>query len=72
MADHEILELARTLRYDLTAAQAKLSELIRLAAKLEPPDPSKAMCPECGMSAKALPASTTLADHRWVRHGVEA
>lgn len=71
MADHKVLEIARTLRYDLTAAQAKLSELMRLAALLPGPDEDGRTCPECGLLARALPASTSLADHLWNVHGIE-
>lgn len=72
MADHEIMELARKIRYDLTAMQAKLSELMRQAALLEAPDADSRSCPECGLGAGSLPSSTTLADHRWQSHGVDA
>jgi hypothetical protein len=72
MADHDILEIARKIRYDLTAAQAKLSELMRLAALLEVPDEDAGRCPECGMGAGSLPQGVTLADHRFRAHDVEA
>lgn len=63
MADHEILELARTIRYDLTALQAKLSELIRLAG--EKTDRETHTCPDCGLGFKG---SMSLAEHRYVQH----
>lgn len=72
MADHEVLVLARKLRMDLTAMQAKVSELLSMAARLEAPADDERTCPECGLHARSLPTSTTLADHRWVSHGVEA
>lgn len=72
MPNHEILEVARKLRYDLTAVQAKLSELTRLAALLDAPDEDTRSCPDCGLHARALPRSATLADHRWTSHGVGA
>ena len=71
MADHDILEIARKIRMDITGLQAKLSELMRLAALLEAPDEDSRTCPECGMLARSLPASATLADHLWSAHGVE-
>lgn len=71
MADHEILEIARKIRYDLTGLQAKLSELMQMAALLEAPDADKRKCPECGLAASALPQGATLADHRHRAHGVE-
>ena len=72
MSDHDILKIAKTIRYDLTAAQAKLTELMRLAALLESPAADERMCPECGLGAESLPQSATLADHRWRAHGVES
>ena len=71
MADHEILAIARKIRMDMTAVQAKLSELMRLAAAL-PADEDARSCPECGLEARALPRSATLADHRRRAHDVEA
>jgi hypothetical protein len=65
------LEIARKIRYDLTTVQAKLSELMRHAARLEAPGEDSRSCPECGLSVRALPASTSLADHRWNIHEVE-
>ncbi len=41
----------------------------------EPPSPPSGKitsCPECGVTASSLPRSTTMADHRWQSHGVEA
>lgn len=71
MPDHEILEQAKRIRYDLTALQAKVTELLQMAAKLPEPKPDERTCPECGLEAKALPRSATLADHRWRAHGVD-
>lgn len=65
MADHEILALAKTIRYDLTSLQAKLTELIRLAALLEAPDPNANLCQVCGLRFKG---SNTLAEHLYVQH----
>ena len=72
MPDHDILETARKIRMDLTAMQAKLSELMRLAALLEAPAEGSRSCPECGLHARSLPRGATLADHRFRTHGVEA
>lgn len=65
MAEHEILAIAKTLRYELTGLQAKVTELIRMAALLEPPDPSKHLCETCGLRFKG---ERTLAEHRYVQH----
>ena len=70
MADHEIHELAKKIRYDLTALQAKVTELMQMAAKLPEPDDDTRSCPECGLSIKALPQGCTLADHRRRAHDI--
>ena len=72
MADHEILELARKIRYDLTALQAKTTELTKMAAKLSAPDDDTQTCPDCGLSIKALPQGCTLSDHRRRTHDIAA
>lgn len=70
MADHEIFEQAQRIRYDLTALQGKVTELLRMAGSL--PEPGEgASCPECGLSAKALPQGCTLMDHRRRSHGFD-
>lgn len=71
MPDHEILELAKKLRYDLTALQAKVTELLQMAAKLPGPDDDQRTCPECGIHAKALPQGCTLTDHRHRAHDID-
>lgn len=66
MADHEILEIAKTIRYDLTALQGKLSELMRMAAELpEPDEASRPRCPSCGIKFKGVRA---LAVHTYQMH----
>lgn len=64
MAEHEIAEQAKRIRYDLTVLQAKVTELLQMAAKLPASNADKRTCPDCGLHAKALPQGTTLADHR--------
>lgn len=71
MPDHEILQLAKTIRYDLTALQTKTTELLKMAAKLKTPNPDTRTCPECGLQAVSLPQGTTLADHRHRAHDVD-
>lgn len=64
MPDHELLEIARKIRYDLTAAQAKLSELLRAAAELEPPgEPHR--CSHCALPFRG---PRGLAEHLYVQH----
>lgn len=65
MPDHEILELARKIRYDLTALQAKTSELLTMAARLEAPDATSVTCPHCGLRFKG---PRTLAEHVYQLH----
>ena len=71
MPDHEILQLAKKIRYDLTALQAKVSELLRMASNLKAPDPDSRTCPECGLLAASLPQGATLADHRYRAHDID-
>lgn len=52
MAEHEIVQQAKRIRYELTALQAKLTELIRMASQLPEPDQhARPRCPEphCGL-----------------------
>ena len=65
MPDHEILELAKTIRYDLTALQAKLTELLRMAGNLQAPDASEHMCPTCQLHFQRL---DKLAEHLYITH----
>lgn len=68
--DHEILAALKTLRYDLTALQAKLSDLLTLAARLPTPDPPDSVeCPNCQL---AFESERRLAEHAYnVHHGPE-
>jgi hypothetical protein len=51
----ELLELVDKLRYDLTAAQGKLSELKRaLAGMPQAPTKAKMPCPHCGLEMGSL------------------
>lgn len=52
--EHELHSLARKLRYDLTAAQGKLSELLRGLAELERDDHPEFRCPECRIDCRGL------------------
>lgn len=65
MPDHEIVELAKKIRYDLTALQSKLSELLRMAGTLEAPDSSEHTCTKCGLHFHRL---DKLAEHLYVTH----
>lgn len=63
-------EIVKKIRYDLTAAQAKLTELQAALNALDVPDRPKTVCPECGPIH--LPKGTSLTDHRANVHGVHA
>lgn len=66
MPDHEILEQAKRIRYDLTALQAKVTELIRMASQLPEPDQhTRPRCPNCGLTLKG---PRTLAEHTYHVH----
>jgi hypothetical protein len=64
--------IAKKLRYDLTAAQGKLTDLMNgiaeLAAKL-PSEGNDAKCPRCGVNP---PKNTTIDEHLENVHGVRA
>lgn len=64
--DHEILAALKTIRYDLTALQAKLSDLITLAARLPAPNPPDTVtCPSCGLEHTS---QRRLAEHTYHVH----
>jgi hypothetical protein len=61
----EMHQIAMTIRYDLTAAQAKLTELIRQIAQVEPI--AVPQCETCGYRpAQNMPS---LAEHAHTVHG---
>lgn len=61
---NEIHEQAQRLRYDLTALQAKVSELLRMTATL-PDNRDQSVCPVCRLP---LPGPRTLAEHQYQQH----
>lgn len=61
----DILEIAKTIRYDLTAAQAKLTELVNVAAQLPESDPNAYVCPDCELRFKG---ERSLAEHSYHQH----
>lgn len=64
------LDLIEKLRYDLTAAQTKLSELRRTLADVDgqQADPPRHPCPICGIQAKS---ALRLVEHLEIVHGKE-
>lgn len=62
--EHDLLVLARKLRYDLTAMQGKVTELIRQLAALDLPV-RKFECSRCGV---LFGGPLSLAEHIYVTH----
>lgn len=63
--DHDLLELARKIRYDLTACQGKLTDLMNGLAALDVPDPARLECGHCGLTFRS---TNRLAEHIHVSH----
>ena len=68
MSKDELLEVAKAIRYDLTACQVKLSELMRAIAALDLPEETTAICPHCRLK---LSGPNSLAEHLYVSHSGE-
>lgn len=65
LREHEIIELAKRLRYDLTACQGKLSDLLKLLGQLDLPDRETFVCPVCRVSSRSKVA---LSEHIYLSH----
>lgn len=63
--DHDLLELAKKLRYDLTGMQVKVTELITGLAALNLPAAGYP-CPTCNLKFKG---PLSLAEHVYISHG---
>ena len=61
----DIESIARAIRYDLTAAQAKLTELMTAISAAQIRPIRRVACPECGAS---LQGPYALAEHLWNVH----
>lgn len=66
MTDHATITLAKKLRYDLTAMQAKVTDLLNELAKLNLDHDHGPECPHCGIETRG---PKTLAEHLYVCHG---
>lgn len=64
MSDHPSVELVKKLRYDLTAMQVKVSELLRQLGELELSTPARLTC-QCGSSFRSL---QELQEHAYHHH----
>ena len=61
----DLLELARGLRYDLTAMQAKVTDLLNAIGELNLPDTTRSVCGQCGASFRGR---LSLDEHLYVSH----
>lgn len=65
--EHPLHDLAMAVRYDLTAAQGKLTELMRQIGEHDLPVPVGVECPHCGPGLE-LRGPLTLAEHLYNVH----
>jgi hypothetical protein len=63
--DHQLIEGLKKLRYDLTGMQVKVSELLRLAASLDLPEPAQRECPKCKATFRG---PLSLSEHDYLSH----
>lgn len=66
MIKHPLHDLAMQIRYDLTAAQSKLTELIRQIGEHDLPDKPQLECGHCRIRFRS---PTRLAEHIYTSHG---
>jgi hypothetical protein len=65
--EHDLVELLKKMRYDLTQLQGRLSEALRQARAMDLPEPDAYVCPNglCGLQFRS---ATRLAEHVYVSH----
>jgi len=63
--EHELIVLAKKIRWDLDATRAKTSELIRQLSEMDLPEPSQRKCEKCGAT---LAGKLSLAEHVYLSH----
>jgi hypothetical protein len=61
----DLIVSLKKLRYDLTAMQARVSDLLNQAARLNLPAPARPSCPECGLTMRS---DRFLAEHLFQTH----
>lgn len=66
MTEHSLHDLTMAIRYDLTAAQGKLTELLRQIAEL--PIDTNLPAVECRHCGVELKGALTLAEHLYNQH----
>jgi hypothetical protein len=62
----DLIVSLKKLRYDLTAMQARVSDLLNQAARLNLPAAARPSCPECGLTMRS---ARYLAEHLYLAHG---
>lgn len=65
-ADSDALTIARKLRYDLTACQAKLTDLTNIIAALNLEPDGRHECGRCGITFRS---GRRLVEHTYTSHG---
>lgn len=65
MTADDLYEMLRKIRYDLTAAQGKLTDVFAMLGELNVQDTPANVCETCGC---AFRASALLAEHRYTSH----
>lgn len=63
--EHELYVIAKQLRYDLTAMQAKVTTLLQALGRAKLPTPQQHTCPDCGLS---LRSNAKLEEHAYHTH----
>jgi len=61
----DLLGIARSIRYDLTACQAKLTDLMTAIGRLDVIPSGRTSCPSCSVS---LDGPRKLAEHLYLQH----
>jgi hypothetical protein len=65
VSEHELYVIARQLRYELTACQAKVTELLDALGRANLPAATESTCPICGVTCRG---SLSLAEHVYHSH----
>ena len=63
--EYDLITLLKKHRLDLDAMRARTSEMIRLVADLDLPDPTEHKCPKCSLTFRG---GLALAEHVYISH----
>lgn len=66
----EVFEVLRKIRYDLTAAQAKVTDALKMLADMNLPTPDRVRPFKCGRCSFAFKTQDRLQEHLFNVHGV--